>query len=350
MYITVCVIAYNEEKTMNSILEDIVSQDYDHSKMEVLLVDSASTDNTKSIMEAFAKANTAKSGTSEAFRRVEVLDNPGRTLPCGWNVALESYQGEAIVKVDAHASIPADFVSNNVRWLQTGEDIVGGERPCIVDEPTNWKNTLLLAETSMFGASIAPYRNNPGKCYVKSLFHGCYRREVFDNVGAFNEHLARTEDNEIHYRMRNAGYKLLFAPDVVSYQYIRGTLKSMLKQKFQNGYWIGLTTGVCPKCLSVYHYVPFLFVVAIILSIPGMIINGLVFPAFNIIGILAMFMWGAYGLLAVIMAVSAVVKEKEKRNITNLFLPFLFFMLHISYGVGTLVGLIKLPKWLKGTK
>ncbi len=346
MYITVCVIAYNEEKSINGILQDIVMQDYDHSNMEVVLVDSSSTDRTKEFMQKFAFDNKSAKA-AYGFRSVKVVDNPGKTLPCGWNVALSVYEGEAIIKVDAHASIPANFVSNNVSWLITGEAVVGGERPVIAAEPHNWKNTLVLAETSMFGASIAPYRNNPGKTYVKSLFHAAYRREVFDKVGRFNEHLTRTEDNEIHYRIRNAGYKLLFVPNIISYQHIRGTLKGLLRQKALNGYWVGLTTGVCPKCLSLYHYVPFAFVMAILLSVPGTIINELVFPSFNIIAVLTAIMWSVYGLLCVVMSLMAVITNKDKRNITNLALPFLFLGLHISYGAGTLVGFIRLPGWLK---
>ncbi|MFQ8901868.1 MAG: hypothetical protein ACLR7D_08270 [Lachnospira eligens] len=69
----------------------------------------------------------------------------------------------------------------------------------------------------MFGSSIAPYRNGGNgtgeKIYMKSLFHAAYRREVFDKIGHYNEALARTEDNEIHYRMRKAGFKLRFCPD-----------------------------------------------------------------------------------------------------------------------------------------
>lgn len=112
-----------------------------------------------------------------------MLDNPKKTLPSGWNVALREYKGDAIIKVDAHAVIPQDFVSKNVAVLNTGEYICGGQRPNIIDKPTPFKETLLLAESSMFGSSIADYRNNPGRTYVKSLFHAAYRREVFDKVG-----------------------------------------------------------------------------------------------------------------------------------------------------------------------
>ena len=90
---------------------------------------------------------------------------------------LDNYTGEAVIRVDAHAHIPVDFVSKNVKVLEEGEMVVGGVRPNIVDEETPWKDTLLLAESSMFGSSIAPYRNGGNgteeKIYMKSLFHAC---------------------------------------------------------------------------------------------------------------------------------------------------------------------------------
>lgn len=346
IFMTICVIAYNEEKTLPGILEDICAQDYDHSYMEIVLVDSASTDSTKSVMQEFAAVHTE-------FRQVLVLDNPKKTLPCGWNVALKAYNGEAILKVDAHARIPSDFVTKNVRVLESGEDIAGGARPNVIDDDTPWQQTLLLAESSMFGSSIAPYRRNPGRSYVNSMFHAAYRREVFESVGGFNEKLGRTEDNEIHYRIRKAGYRLCFDPQIVSFQHIRSSLGKMLKQKYANGFWIALTTGVCPECLSLYHYVPFAFVMAIIMSALLLAVTSCVHAsaAFGVVACLTGIMWGAYWLLAVLMAVMAVITAKPKaRNITNVCLPVLFFLLHISYGIGTVAGFLKLPAFLREYK
>ena len=139
---------------------------------------------TKAVMQKFADEN--KMGA----RQIIVLDNPKKTLPCGWNVLLDNYTGEAVIRVDAHAHIPEDFVSKNVKVLEEGEMVVGGVRPNIVDEETPWKDTLLLAESSMFGSSIAPYRNGGNgteeKIYMKSLFHAAYRREVFEKIGHYN--------------------------------------------------------------------------------------------------------------------------------------------------------------------
>lgn len=327
MTVSLCVVAYNEGETLNSLFNDIKNQDYPHDKMEIVLIDSASSDNTKALMEQFKQENTD-------FKNVQVLDNPKRKQACGWNVAIQNFKEEIMIRVDAHSSIPKNFVSNNVKCHETGEYVTGGKRPNIIIGETQWKKTLLLAESSMFGSSFASYRNGTSKTYVKSLFHGAYKREVLEKVGLFNEKLGRTEDNEFHYRIREAGYKICMDPDIISYQHARSSLSKMLKQKYGNGYWIGLTLGVCPGCISMFHLVPFAFILGIIFT-SVLALCG--FP------LLSMLMWGAYITVALGMTVVAIMQNGFKP--LYLTLPFLFFLLHVSYGIGTTVGLIKMPAW-----
>lgn len=327
MKVSVCVVAYNEEKNLPALLECIKKQTYSHQKMEVVLIDGISNDSTKKIMLQFKEEN-------KEFYQVQVLDNPKRKQACGWNVAIKNYTGDVIIRVDAHASIPENFVEENVKVLQTGEYVCGGKRPNIIDESTPWKENLLLAEQSMFGSSIASYRRSGKKTYVNSLFHGAYRREVFEKAGLFDEQLGRTEDNEIHYRIRQAGYKICYSPNIVSYQHTRSTLKSMLKQKYGNGYWVALTLKACPKCLSCYHFVPLAFVGAIIAT---SILAAVGYPIWGYM------MWGAYWTVSIIMAILSV--RGHKKKVQQLLLPILFFLLHISYGIGSLMGLLKLPFW-----
>ena len=207
-----------------------------------------------------------------------------------------------------------------------------------MDKSTNWKETLLSAEQSMFGSSFAPYRAGQKKMYTSSLFCGMYKREVFEKVGLYNENLFRTEDNDISYRIRKAGYKMCFCPDIVSYQHTRSSFAKMLKQKYLNGYWIGKTMGVSPKCFSLFHFVPLAFVLSIILT---------TVMAFFSFPLLSYLMWGAYLLLVLSMSIMELF---HKPIATNLLLPFIFFLLHISYGIGTLLGLIVMPFWLRKIK
>lgn len=322
------IVAYNAAQRMDSILEDIRGQSWDHRQMELILVDSASSDNTKECMKSFQQNH------GHEFSRVLVLDNPGKILPCGWNVALREAKGDIIVRVDAHSHIPEDFVAANVNCMESGETVTGGPRTSIIDESSGWQRTLLIAESSMFGSGIAKYRNSTEKQYVNTLAHAAYKREVFETVGGYDERLARTEDNEMHYRMKTAGNRFCFDPSICSWHHARNTLPKMIRQKYLNGKWIGLTTGVCPQCFSLYHFVPFCFVAAILVT------TVLSFFGFSIP---AAALWITYWTAAILMAVLSV--RGKPFAVTHLLLPSLFFVLHIAYGTGTLVGLLQMPFW-----
>lgn len=324
MTVTLGVVAYNEAAVIDTLLQDISAQDYPHDRMEILLVDSASTDETRKKLENYAKRQEEL-----GFCRIRVLDNPKRKQAAGWNVVIGEAGEDVLIRIDAHATIPKDFVSKNMALQEEGEWITGGPRPNVIVDPTPWKETLFLAESSMFGSSIAPYRRESGRKYVNSMFHAAYRRSIFQEVGGFNEELGRTEDNELHYRMRKAGYRFCYDPEIISYQNIRNSLSGMVKQKFGNGYWIGRTVKVCPKCLALYHFVPFAFVL-------GIIITTILCPA----GFpwLAALMWGLYWLLALVMTIRGII-ERKAFHISDLLLPVLFLLLHLAYGIGTAAGL-----------
>ena len=191
----------------------------------------------------------------------------------------------------------------------------------------------------MFGSSIAPYRRQQGKTYVNSLFHGAYRRRVFDKVGLFNENLVRTEDNEIHYRMKKAGFKICFNPEIISYQHTRNNLKGMIKQKYGNGRWIGLTLSVAPKCLSYYHFVPFLFVVSLVFCT---ILAVLGLPLLLEILLLL------YSMFDFVNTVSCFTMRDIKPHF--FLLPLLFPIMHLAYGLGTVVGVFQIPFWKRKLK
>ncbi|MCI8782298.1 MAG: glycosyltransferase family 2 protein [Dorea sp.] len=324
--VSLCVIAYNEETFLPKLFNDFIGQTYPHDKIEVVLVDGKSTDHTRQVMNQFAEKY------ADEFHGIRITVNEKRVQAAGWNVALMTSTSDVIIRIDAHTSIPPDFVTLNMRNLKEGEFVSGGVRPCIIENRRLWGKALLQTENSLFGSSISKSRNGIKKEYVKSMFHGAYRREVFAEVGGFNENLLRTEDNEIHYRIRSAGYNLCFDPSITSYQYARNTLRKMIKQKYGNGYWIGLTIGVCRECISLYHLVPAAFVL-------GIVITSYVW----FIGTwqLAALMWGMYLAFGALSAVMAI--KQEGFNPFFMAMPFLFLLLHLSYGMGTWIGILRMP-------
>ena len=331
--VSLCIVALNEEKFLPNLLSDLLSQTYPHEKTEIVLVDSGSEDATRLIMESFETEH------AEEYLSIKVENNTKRIQAAGWNVAISCASGDVIIRIDAHTHIPADFVAKNMKLQETGEFVTGGTRPCLIENKSAWADVLLETENSLFGSSINISRRGTKKQYVKTMFHAAYRREIFETVGGFNENLLRTEDNEMHHRIRQAGYRFCFDPEIVSYQYARSNLKRMIKQKYGNGYWVGLTLGVCPGCISLFHLVPLAFVLAII----GTTILAL-------LGYMLLFtlMWCAYAGVILLSVISTIINGKA--NGLTWLMPVLFLLLHISYGVGTLMGLVKMPFWLQRVK
>lgn len=323
--ISFVVIALNSEGTLDSLFECLRKQTYPHNHIEVVLVDGGSDDQTKNKMMKFMSADND-------FKRVLVLDNPGKTLPCGWNVALEKVEGDAILRVDAHTFFPENFIELNVNNLNRGENICGGKVVSVPASMNKWSVTINEAENSMFGGSFAAFRHAETARYVSTAAFAIYRKNVFDKVGKYNETLTRTEDNEMHYRMKKAGYKFYYDPEIVSYRKTRSTFRKLLNQKYLNGYWIGRTLGVEPRCFSLYHFVPLVFVISIIV---------LSFIAFCEITWPIITLWIMYWLVNLIMSIFAVIMC-NRRNIYFLFIPIMFFLLHIWYGIGTLIGIWKM--------
>lgn len=319
--LSICVIAYNEEGFLPNLLEDITRQEYPHELIEVVLVNSGSTDGTRELMAAFAREDNG-------FFSIQVLDNPKKIQAAGWNVAITHATGDVIARIDAHTKLPGSYSRLVMENIAAGENIVGGLRPCVIENDSSWGRILLRTENSLFGSSINPSRRSKEKQYVKTMFHAAYRREVFDKVGLFNESLLRTEDNEMHYRMQRAGYRFCYDPAIVSYQYARSSLKRMIRQKYGNGYWVGKTLKICPGCISLYHLVPCAFVIAIAVTTVLMLVG---------VWQLAALMWAMYAMFALGSTVLSAVNEGW--NPWLFVMPFLFLALHVSYGVGTIAGL-----------
>ena len=328
MKISIGIIALNEEKYISGIMSDVLKQTYPLKKVELLLIDGGSTDKTKAIMMDFKRENKA------LFWDIKVLDNPKKIQACGWNVVIKNYEGDVLIRVDAHAHIPADFVEKNVRCLSNGEYVCGGRCPYMSEDTSLWSDILLEAESAVFGSGISDFRNGDKTRYVKSLCHGAYKREVFDKVGGFDERLGRTEDNDIHQRIIAAGYKNLYDKDILSYKYVRPSWKHILIQKFSNGYWIGKTTFINPACISFYYYVPAVFVVMLFAAIL-LAMLGIVWP---LCGLTVL-----YGGLQIIMAGLSVIKHK---NPAYFCVAFICLSVHLAYGIGTLKGFLAKNKEL----
>lgn len=322
--VTFVVVARDAAEHLPVVFACLLAQDYPKERLQCLFVDGLSGDGTRRLAMEFKALHPELD--------FSVLDNPGRLLASGWNVALAKAAGDLIVRVDVHAEFPPDFVRRHVEAHALGHAITGGPTTTTY-EGGSARGLIALAENSVFGGGAAAFRRRATPGFVDTLAHAAYDRAVFAAVGGYHEHLARTEDNEMHHRMKRAGYRFLFDPAIHSSRRARATVAGLLKQKYGNGLWIGLTLAVAPGAFGPRHFVPCLFALALL---GGLIVG----PSVSWLPLAALL--AAYGAAAAGFALAAAGPASAPALLA------LFFLMHCAYGFGTLAGLLAMP-WFKWT-
>jgi succinoglycan biosynthesis protein ExoA len=222
-FVSVIVPVRNEEAYIRRALDAILTQHYPADRMEVLVVDGQSEDRTGPIVLALAESDL----------RLRLLDNPGRIQSQAMNIGLDAARGEVIVRVDGHTVIAPDYVSRCVHHLRrTGAQHVGGTQHFIGVTPLG--RAIAAAYRSPFSVpSRFTISDKPE--YVDTVYLGAWPREVFDQVGRFDETLAINEDYEHSYRIRQSGGRVFLSPDIRSDYYGRQTFSELGRQFFCYG-------------------------------------------------------------------------------------------------------------------
>jgi succinoglycan biosynthesis protein ExoA len=317
----------NESVYIGQCLHAILAQDYPADCMEILVVDGLSTDTTREIIRAF-------SGEHPQLY-VQILDNPSQIVPTGMNLALRQAKGEIIVRVDGHCIIASDYVRKCVEHIQKdGVDGVGGSMESIGE--TQLSKAIAMGMSSTFGVGNSAFRTLTGKTMlVDTVPFPAYTREIIERAGYYDEELVRNQDDEYNYRIRELGGKILLAEDVCSTYFSRTALRSLWMQYYQYGYWKVRVLQKHPRQMSMRQFVPPVFILALLGSVL-LALSPILRSLSPIIPLL-------YGIANIIT--SLWIAWKRGWKYLGL-LPFIFAILHLSYGSGFLVGLVKfLDRW-----
>lgn len=331
-FITAMIVVRNEEKYIEQCFRSLLEQSYPPDRYEVLIIDGLSEDKTLSLARETEKKYCSRicNGELETIVQVRYIENPRKVLASGWNIGINESKGDYVIRIDAHGYADKDFLLNSVETILSVDDAVcvgGTMRTVALSIKGN-----LIAEvlSSPFGVGNSKFRYSQKAQYVDTVAFGLYKKSVFSEVGYFDETLMRNQDNDMHRRIREWGGKFYLNPKIKSTYHPRETVKSMMKQGFQNGKWNIITFKKDKNSLSVRHLVPLAFVTSLI----GTAILGFFFKLSWILlcGILAL-----YFILSMIFSFTKTNKVKSV-----LIMPVLFLLLHLSYGTGSLLSIFNL--------
>lgn len=321
-FVSVIMPIRNEAAFIERSLGAVLAQDYPADRLEVLIVDGMSTDDTRAIVQQLA--------AQHPHVQVRLIDNPGKIVPTGFNAALAQARGDVIVRVDGHCEIAPDYVSRCVAHLfEDGADGVGGPIETIGTSPLS--ETIALAMGSSFGVGGSAFRTVKDRAMVvDTIAFPAYTRAAVEMAGPLDEELVRNQDDEYNYRLRKLGFKLLLAPDVRSKYYSRGSLRSLWRQYYQYGFYKVRVLQKHPRQMRLRQFVPPVFVATILggalLSPCGKIVRRL---------------WGLAASAYAAANLLASWRIARKAGYEHLWrLPVVFSILHFGYGLGFLHGLI----------
>jgi glycosyltransferase involved in cell wall biosynthesis len=317
--VSVIVPCRNEVASIETCVCSILAQKQPDGDFEVLIADGMSDDGTRDVLARLAHES----------HRLRLIDNEQRIVSTGLNAAIRAARGKVIIRMDAHTQYASDYIWQCLETLRnTKADNVGG--PWLARGKRYVSRAIAATFHSPFvmgGArSHDPHFEGP----VDSVYLGCWRREVFDRIGLFDEELVRNQDDELNLRLTRAGGKIWQSPHIRSWYEPRSSLRGLAKQYQQYGYWKVLVIRKHQQPASLRHLVPGGFVFAL-----------LVLPVLAMLWPVIAWCWlGMIALYSVLICTVAGVTAAQYGWSLYPLLPIVAAFYHVSYGCGFLRGLL----------
>jgi len=286
-----------------------------------------SDDGTREIIEGHIRNNG----------NIQLIDNPEKIVSTGFNRALNESKGDIIIRVDGHCEIAPDYIQKCLECLEKiNADCVGGATEHVASGLVG--KSIKMAQSSFFGVGGVSFRKNVEKGqYVDTLAFGAYKREVFDQLGGYDEELVRNQDDEFNFRLIQNGGEIWLDPSIKSTYTQRNSFIGLFKQYFQYGFYKIRVMQKRQGIASWRHVVPGLFVLTLLFGLSIFLFTG------NIIPILSLCI--PYLSFSLFSTIFELIKTPSYL-ISVMILPVTFFILHVSYGLGFLMGFIYfLHKW-----
>lgn len=328
-FVSIIAPIYNEVKFIEAFLDSILQQDYPHESMEIILVDGMSNDGTREKINNYVKKNPI----------FQLLDNPHKVVPNALNIGIKASKGDVIIRMDAHCSYPDNYISTLVKELfRLDADNVGGIWHTNPAKDTNICHAIAICSSHWFGVGNSAHKIGVNFYkQVDTVPFGCYRREVFDKIGMFDEDLIRNQDDEFNARLINFGGKIYLIPIFIQYT-ARNTLFKMCKMYYQYGLFKPLVNKKLGHPATVRQFFPAAFVAGLI---AGLLFTAAYFSTGYMFFNVATSVFAMVMLFYFALGVSIGIKhfKLQKRPLLIIIVPLTFLHIHISYGIGYLKGL-----------
>ncbi|MDR1364667.1 MAG: LicD family protein [Oscillospiraceae bacterium] len=319
-FVSVFIPVLNEENYIKGCIESIILQDYPKDKLEVILIDGKSWDNTRKIILEYTKK----------FNFIKLLENKKHATQFGLNLGIENSKGEYVVRMDAHTNYAIDYITKSIEFIQkTGAQNVGG--PMIAEGKTRMQKIVAAAYHSAFVLGGGKNHDENYEGSTDTVAWGTFKKKYITFLGMYDENLFSSEDDDLSYRIIESGGKIFITPKIKSIYYPRANIKSLFKQYFKYGLWKVAVIKKHKKPARITHLVPLLFVIFLFIFVISIFCS-------RIIAIFQFVIICFYLLLNVYFSFH---NKRISVFFDKLILVLVSFIIHFSYGLGFLIGIFK---------
>jgi glycosyltransferase involved in cell wall biosynthesis len=322
LHVSIILPCLNEANNIRSCLDSVVASDFPKDQLEVLVVDGQSDDGTREIVCEFSKR----------YSWIRLLENVRRITPVAMNLGIRSAKGPIVMRMDAHTVYPTNYVSGLVRWLISSKaDNVGG---ISIVQPANESpkaHAISYALSHPWGVGNSHFRIGAAEPkWVDTVPFGCYWKEVIERIGLYNEALVRNQDDELNHRLIKHGGRILLVPEIVSFYTARESLKKLWTMFYQYGYFKPLAARAVGTVMTARQLIPSTFLICLVVAV-------FLAPWSDTMAVISKLIVVAYAALDLTVSLRAVIERGLR---CGTWLMVVFPILHMSYGIGYLKGIL----------
>jgi glycosyltransferase involved in cell wall biosynthesis len=324
--VTIICPVYNEEKYISVCMESMLAFNYPKELLEIIFVDGMSNDKTRNIIHTYI----------QTYPFIRLLDNNDKYVSFAMNKGIEEAKGDYIIRMDAHAYYPSDYIRV---LIQKAFELEADNIGCMCKTDVFHKTDKALAIKEVLSHPLG-VGNSLFRIGISEITEsdtvpfGCFRKDVFDRFGLYDKRLIRNQDIELNKRIKSNGGKIYLIPDTYCVYYARETWKALFTNNFLNGKWNILTvfyTGNLSS-LSIRHFIPLCFVLSLVLPL----LLSFIHPSFAYLSLIS-----AIAYLILMTYTSLNIAQKKQLHFLSLWISFI--VIHLSYGLGSLSGLFIIP-------
>ena len=259
--ISIVIPTKNNGDILEKCLFSIQNLECPEDRLEVIIVDGHSVDDTV--------------GIAEKYGCKVIFEDEGR-ISYAREIGVRQAKGKFIAFTDADCVVDRGWIKELIKHFKDDVAAVGGPNITPEDDSAFAKCVgVILSFLSKPGARYGFCEEEVREIYHNPTCNVMYRKSVLEEVRGFNHSLVTVDDEELDYRIRENGYRILYTPDAVVCHYRRPTWRRFMKMAWNYGIGRMQAIKLHRDMGRWFHYTPSLIISAIfflsILSLSNMV-------------------------------------------------------------------------------